>query len=80
MKGLKSIYWSGADSGATESFISADFRMSVPALSKRPLNPNFIAARAVNGQMLDTLGNITATLNLGNDSWLQIFHELRRST
>lgn len=68
------------DSGATESFISADFRMSVPALRQRPLNADFIAARAVNGQMLDTLGAITATLHLGNDSWQQVFHVLRGST
>lgn len=34
------------DSGTTESFISADFYQSVPALHKRPLQADFIAARA----------------------------------
>lgn len=68
------------DSGATESFISAEFRKSVPALHKRPLQADFVAARAVNGQMLDTLGTITATLRLGNHSWQQVFHVLRGST
>ena len=68
------------DSGSTDSYISADFRMSVPALRKRPLNADFIAARAVNGQMLDTLGTITATLHLGNESWQHVFHVLRGST
>ena len=68
------------DSGATESFISADFRMCVPALRKRPLNADFIAARAVNGQVLDTLGTITATLHLGNNSWQHVFYVLRGST
>lgn len=63
------------DSGATESFISAEFRKSVPALHKRPL-------QAIHrpGQMLDTLGTITATLHLGNHSWQQVFHVLRGST
>ncbi len=68
------------DSGATESFISADFRKSVPVLHKRPLKVDFVAARAVNGQMLDTLGTITATLHLGNNSWQHVFHVLRGST
>ena len=53
-------------SGATESFVSADFRMSVPALCKRPLNADFIVARAVNGQMRDTLATVTATLHPGS--------------
>lgn len=68
------------DSGATDSFISADFRMTVPALRKRPLNADFINARAVNGQMLDTLGTITATLHLGNNSYQHVFYVLRGST
>lgn len=62
------------DSGVTESFISADFHKSVPALHKRPLQADFGSARAVNGQMLDTLGTITATLQLGNHSWQHVFH------
>lgn len=53
------------DSGSTESFISADLHMAVPALGQRPLNADFIAARAVNGQIIDTLGTITATQHLG---------------
>ena len=68
------------DSGATESFISADFRKSVPTLHKRPLKAAFVAAWAVNGQMLDTLGTITVTLHLGNKSWQHVFHVLRGST
>lgn len=68
------------DSGATESFISADFRRTAPTLHKRPLKADFVAARAVNGQMLDTLGTITATLHLGNNSWQHVFHVLRGST
>lgn len=68
------------DSGSTESFISAEFRMAVPALRKRPLNADLIAARAVNGQMLDTLGTITATLHLGKETWQHVFYVLRGST
>lgn len=60
------------DSGATESFISAEFRKSVPAFHRRPLQADFVAARAVNGQMLDMLGTITATLHLGNHSWQHV--------
>lgn len=62
------------------SFISDNFRMLVPALHKRPLAADFIAARAVNGQMLDTLGTITATLRLGKTSRQHVFHVLREST
>ena len=54
--------------------------MSIPTLRKRPLNADFIVARAVNGQMLDTLGTVTATLRLGEDSWQHVFHVLRGST
>ena len=68
------------DSGATESFISDSCRMSVPALHKWPLTADFIAARAVNGQMLDTLGTITVTLRLGKTSRQQVFHVIRGST
>lgn len=60
--------------------MSAEFRMSIPALRKRPLNANLIAARAVNGQMLDTLGTITATLHLSNNSWQHVFYVLRGFT
>ena len=45
-----------------------------------PLNADFIVARAVNGQMLDTLGTITATLHLGEDSWQHVLNVLRGST
>ena len=68
------------DSGATESFISDHLRMTVPALHKRPLGTDFIAARAVNGQMLDTLGTVRATLRLGETSQQQTFHVIRGST
>lgn len=68
------------NSGATESFISDNLRMSVPALHKRPLTADVIAARAVNGQMLDTLGTITVTLRLGKTSRQQVFHVIRGST
>ena len=44
------------------------------------LNADFIVARGVNGQMPDTLGTITATLHLGEDSWQHVFHVLRGST
>ena len=43
--------------------------MAVPALNTRPLNAELIDTRAVNGQMLNTLGTITATLYLGNKFW-----------
>lgn len=41
---------------------------------------DFVAHRAVNGQMLDTLGTVTATLHLGNHSWQHVFHVLWGST
>lgn len=68
------------DSGATVSLISADFRMSVPALRNRPLKNNYIDSRAVNGQMLDTLGTIEVTFRLGPTCWQHTFHVLREST
>lgn len=49
-------------------------------LHKRPLQADFVAPRAVNGQMLDTLGTVTATLHLGNHSWQHVFHVLWGST
>lgn len=40
----------------------------------------FVAAKAVNGPMPDTLGTITATLNSGNHSWQHVLHVLWGST
>ena len=68
------------DSGASVSLISADFRMSVPALRNRPLKNNYIDSRAVNGQMLDTLGTSEVTFRLGPTCWQHTFHVLREST
>lgn len=44
------------DSGSIVSLMSANFRMSIPTLRNRPLKKDYVSARAVNGQMLDTLG------------------------
>ena len=68
------------DSGSSVSLISAEFRMSVPALRNRPLKKDFISARAVNGQMLDTLGTITVVLCLGTESLQHTFHVIRDTT
>lgn len=68
------------DSGASVSLISADFRMSVPALRDRPLKQNYVASRAVNGQMLDTLGTMEITFRIGPTCWQHTFHVLREST
>ena len=68
------------DSGASVSLISADFRMSVPALRNRPLKKNYIDSRAVNGQKLDTLGTSEITFRLGPTCWQHTFHVLREST
>ena len=68
------------DSGATVSLISESFRMSVPALRSRPLKKNFIDSRAVNGQMLDTLGSLSVTFKLGSSCWQHSFFVLREST
>ena len=68
------------DSGASVSLISADFRMSVPALRNRPLKNNYIDSRAVNGQKLDTLGTSEITFRLGPTCWQHTFHVLREST
>ncbi|CAG5897368.1 unnamed protein product [Menidia menidia] len=68
------------DSGASVSLISADFRMSVPALRNRPMKRNFIDSRAINGQMLDTLGTCEITFRLGPTNWQHTFHVLREST
>ena len=68
------------DSGAAVSLISEKFRMSVPGLRSRPLKKNFVDSRAVNGQMLDTLGSISVTFRLGATSWQHTFYVLREST
>ena len=68
------------DSGSSVSLISADFRMSVPTLRNRPLKKDYVSARAVNGQMLDTLGTIPVILCLGTESWQHTFHVLRETT
>ncbi|KAG1936460.1 hypothetical protein F2P79_018511 [Pimephales promelas] len=60
--------------------MSSDFRMSVPALRSRPMKKDYIATRAVNGQMLDTLGTLTVTLQLGTETWQQVFHVVREAT
>lgn len=68
------------DSGAAVSLISEKFRMSVPGLRRRPLKKNFVDSKAVNGQMLDTLGSISVTFHLGPTSWPHSFYVLREST
>ncbi|KAI4887649.1 hypothetical protein NFI96_026195 [Prochilodus magdalenae] len=68
------------DSGSSVSLISAELRMSIPALRSRPLKKDYVAARAVNGQMLDTLGTISIVFCLGSDSWQHTFHVLRETT
>ncbi|KAG1940175.1 thy-1 membrane glycoprotein [Pimephales promelas] len=68
------------DSGSSVSLMSADFRMSIPSLRNRPLKKDYVSARAVNGQMLDTLGTITVTFQLGIESWQHVFHVIRETT
>ncbi|KAK3510443.1 hypothetical protein QTP70_006846 [Hemibagrus guttatus] len=68
------------DSGSSVSLMSADFCMSVPTLRNRPLKKDYVSARAVNGQLLDTLGTITVTFQLGTESWQHVFHVLRETT
>ncbi len=68
------------DSGSSVSLMSADFRMSIPTLRTRPLRKDYVSAHAVNGQMLDTLGTITVTFQLGTGSWQHVFHVLRETT
>ena len=68
------------DSGATESFISAELRMSVPALAKRPLSADIISAWRISGQMLNVLGTITVTLRLGQTTRQHVFNVIREST
>ncbi|KAL0157406.1 hypothetical protein M9458_048652, partial [Cirrhinus mrigala] len=68
------------DSGSSVSLMSADFRMSIPTLRNRPLKKDYVSAHAVNGQMLDTLGTITVTFQLGTESWQHVFHVLRKTT
>lgn len=68
------------DSGASVSLISSDFRMSIPALRNRPLGKNFVHSRAVNGQILDTLGSMSITFRLGPTCFQHTFYVLREST
>ncbi|KAL0151982.1 hypothetical protein M9458_052700 [Cirrhinus mrigala] len=68
------------DSGSSVSLMSADFRMSIPTLRNRPLKKDYVSAHAVNGQMLDMLGTITVTFQLGTESWQHVFHLLRETT
>lgn len=67
------------DSGSCVSLMSSDFRMSIPALSSRPLKKDYIVAHAINGQMLDTLGTLTVTLQLGIEIWPYVFHIVRET-
>ncbi len=68
------------DSGSSVSLMSSDFIMSIPALRSRPLKKGYIAARAVNRQMLDMLGTLTVTLELGTEIWQHVFHIVRETT
>lgn len=54
--------------------------MSIPALSKRVLNTQYTYARAVNGQLLDTLGTVTLPIKLGSESYEQTVHVVRGAT
>lgn len=66
------------DSGSNFSRISEEFRMSIPALCKRVLNTQNMHARAVNGQLLDTLGTVTLPIELGDRSVEQNVHVVHR--
>ena len=44
------------------------------------MKKDYIATRAVNGQMLDTLGTLTVTLQLGTETWQHVFHVVREAT
>lgn len=68
------------DSGSTVSLISEEFRMSIPALRKRVLNTQYTFARAVNGQLLDTLGTVTLPIRLGGKHWELDVHVVRKAT
>ena len=68
------------DSGSNVSLISEEFRMSIPALRKHVLNTQYMYARAVNGQLLDTLGPVALPINLGGKSCEQTVHVVRGAT
>lgn len=68
------------DSGSTVSLISEEFRMSIPALRKRVLNTRYMFARAVNGQLLDTLGTVALPIMLGGKAYEQCVHVVRGAT
>lgn len=68
------------DSGSNVSLISEEFKMSIPTLCKRVLNTQYMFARAVNGQLLDTLVIVTLPIELGGRSYLQDVHVVRGAT
>lgn len=68
------------DTGSNVSLITDSFRMSIPSLRKRVLNRQYILARAVNGQLLDTLGTLLLSVNMGNEHWEQEVHVVREAT
>lgn len=55
------------DTGSEISLISETFRMSVPSLSKKPIQKSFLLAKYVTGDYLDTLGMLSITIRLGEE-------------
>lgn len=68
------------DSGSNVSLISEEFKMCIPTLHKRVLNTQYMFARAVNGQLLDTLGTVALPIGLGSRSYVQNVHVVRGAT
>ena len=54
--------------------------MSIPALCKRVLNTQYMYARAVNGQLLDTLGTVALPIKLGGRSYERAVHVVQGAT
>lgn len=58
------------DSGSSVFLMDAEFCLSVLALRSCPLKKDcVVACETMNGQMLDTLGTITITLQQGTELW-----------
>lgn len=63
--------------GSSISIVSEEFRVSHPALKKRPLKSSFVLARSVNGQYLDILGSLTLGMRVGKESLQHDFNVVR---
>ncbi len=68
------------DTGSEISLISETLRMSIPSLSKRPIQKSSLLEKSVTGDYLDTLGMLPITIRLVEEVFPHDVQVVRNST